>query len=102
MKNVYSIRRGILKALKECALGGEATAMPMSVDELIGKITIPELMYVAPENIVDEWQQLRDLGYIEPIPGYGGVYCKIGMKGLAQLTIGVPQDYFIHGPSAIK
>ncbi len=102
MKNVYTIRKGILKALKECAVGGIHSAIPMPVNELITLHPNPELMYAAPEDIRMEWQELKNFGYIEPIQGYEGAYCKISKKGLEQLSIEFDQDYFIHGPSAIR
>jgi hypothetical protein len=102
MKNIYAIRKGILKGLKEYAAGGIHSAVPMPVEDLIVLHGNPELMYAAAEDIRVEWQELKNFGYIEPIQGYEGKYCKISKKGLEQLSIEFDQDYFIHGPSAIR
>lgn len=104
MKNIYAIRKGILKAMKGIARGGNAED-PAAVmcDDLINLQISPELMYASPEDIRQEWRELKSYGYIEQaIPGFEGKYCKISRKGLEQLSIEFPQDYFIHGPGAIK
>lgn len=103
MKNIYAIRRGILRSLKECVVGGNINAAaPMTADELIQLAPNTEIRFAAPEDVRAEWQELKNFGYIEPISGFGGAYCRISQKGLEQLSIEFDQDYFIHGPAAIR
>ncbi len=94
--NVYTARRGILKALKE------ASSCRMTAEVLVELKLNTELMYAPAEMIREEWQNLKAHGYIEAIPGFNGEYCEITKVGLEQLSIEFPQHPFIHGPGAIK
>ncbi len=99
---IYAIRRAILQELKNVAAFGRISAAPMDVDTLIEQKSNTTLMYTPPEIIREQWNELKAFGYIEAIPGYGGIFCTVSQKGREQLSIEFPQDYFIHGPGALK
>ncbi|MCX6984795.1 MAG: hypothetical protein NT118_08615 [Lentisphaerae bacterium] len=102
-EKVYPIRRGILRALDEAVIDGDINnAAPMTVDFVIEIRANAALKCSSQDDIRKEWANLKNFGYIEAMPGFNGQYCKISQKGREQLNIEFPQDFYIHGPAAIK
>ena len=96
MATEHRIRQAILADLKLYA------GAPLPVEDLIAISEQPAIRLCSdPDAVKREWNELRELGYIEPIPGYGGRYCRIAAKGRQQLLPDFPQDAFIHGPGAL-
>ncbi len=93
--NIYAIRKAILADLKACA------SAPIKADELAEISVRPALKYSDKSAVINEFHELKLQGYIEPIPGFNGEYCKISKKGLEQCSVEFPQDTFVHGPGAI-
>ena len=94
--NIYAIRKAILRALKEYA------GAPITVEELISLCPSAEIRLADKNNVRVQWAELKNFKYIEPIQGFGGEYCGISQKGLEQLSLEFTQDFFIHGPGAIR
>lgn len=90
----YALRRAILRELKRFA------GVPVTATELAEISPEPAIRHAVPENVAAEWDELKNMGYLEPIAGFGGAYCKITRRGLEQLSIEFPQDPFVHGPGA--
>lgn len=89
----HRIRQAILRELK--AAGGA----PLKWSELAELATEPALLrdIAAGEQ---EWDKLKMMGYIEAVPGFGGEYCRITVRGLQQSEPEFVQDAFIWGPGA--
>lgn len=91
----HGIRQAILKDLKRY------TGAPIQASELIQISQEPALRYASPVKSMQEFEELKALGYIEAVPGFAGKYCQISEKGRKQLLNDFAQDAFIWGPSAI-
>jgi hypothetical protein len=96
IKNTYAIRRAILEALKEYK------GAPLMASEFIACCPNSVIRLNKPEDVQEEWKNLKLHGYIQPIQGFGGEYCEISKSGLQQIEPEFDQDFFIHGPSAIR
>jgi len=102
LSKIYMVRKAILRELKYAEAAGKANPAPMSVDMLVQDRPNPSLMYAPEQMIREQWAELKNYGYIVSIEGYEGAFCKLSDKGRQQLSIEFDQDYFIHGPSAIR
>ena len=94
--NIYAIRKAILRALKEYS------GAPITCEELIALCPSAEIRLAEKNHVRVQWAELKNFQYIQPIQGFGGEYCQISQKGLEQLSTEFPQDFFIHGPGAIR
>jgi hypothetical protein len=102
-EKVYQIRRGILRFLNENVIDGDLNNVAyITVEQLIELRGNAALQCASADDIRKEFAELKKFGYIEALQGFNGQYCKISPKGLEQLSIEFPQDYFVHGPGAIK
>lgn len=97
MSNIYAIRCAILSDLKHAAV----KSAPLTVDDLIAISCAAPVRFAEPAVVTEQWNELKLNGYIEPVPGFGGKYCRITEKGIKQLSIEFAQDTFIHGPGAV-
>jgi hypothetical protein len=96
IKNIYAIRRAILEALKQYK------GSPLMISDFLSCCPTPVIRLNKPEDVKEEWNNLKLHGYIQPIEGFGGEYCEISKSGLQQIEPEFSQDFYIHGPSAIK
>lgn len=96
MKNIYAIRRAILQSLKEYK------GAPLKVDEFIACCPSGVIRVSDPADVQTEWKELKTYGYIKSMPEFGGEYCEISEAGLQQVAPEFKQDFFVHGPSAIR
>lgn len=92
--NIYGIRQALLRELKE------QRGAPMRFGDVLAVSAEPALAYPVRDLVLGEWENLRLFGYIEPIAGFGGEYCRLAEKGLRQLSPEFPQDVYIWGPGA--
>jgi len=91
-ERIYMIRLEILKQLKRFKTA------PVTAAQLYD-YSMPK--FLAKEEVLEQWDELKLEGYIAPRSGFNGEYCIITEKGLHQLAPEFPQDEFIHGPGAI-
>ena len=94
MKNVYAIRRAILETL------ASYTGSPITAVELVDISPKPAIIHHEKEDCLKEFGLLKQFGYIEAVPGFGGQQCRLAKKGLQQLQPEFPQDSFVWGPDA--
>ena len=89
--NIYQLRRYILEALKEY------NPTPCNAEAVQD---YPKFALLQAENdeIRTQWKELRAFGYIAPIEGFEGKYCRITDKGLQQLSPEFKKEPFIWGP----
>ncbi len=93
---IYAIRKAILRDLKRYV------GAPITAAELIEISIEPAIRYADKAAALEQFGELKQHGYIEPIPAFGGEYCEISVTGLRQLSPEFPQDPFVHGPGAVK
>lgn len=91
----HAIRQAILRDLKLY------TGAPITGEELILISQEPAIRHADPSKALDEFEELKCLGYIEAVPGFGGRYCRISEKGRKQLLEDFQQDPYIWGPGAL-
>lgn len=91
----HAIRQAILRDLKLY------TGAPIRADDLAQISQEPAIRHAELGKVVAEFEEMKALGYIESVPGYGGRYCQLSAKGRQQLLDDFPQDPFIWGPGAI-
>ena len=94
--NIYTLRKAILHEMRK------AQGAPMTVAEFANIAPHPAIRHCDLDVLIEEWNKLKSFGYLAPIEGYGGEYCKITEAGLRQLEPEFSQDSFIHGPGAVK
>lgn len=92
--NPYSMRQAILRELKEMR------GAPLRCQDLLAVTSEPALTLADPAAVRGQWSELQQFGYVEAIPGFGGMYCRISERGLRQLAPEFPQDPFVWGPAA--
>lgn len=92
-RQVYPIRQALLRDLKNYA------GTPVTAAELAA-ISYQPAIVVDRDTAALQCEELRLMGYIESIPGFGGAYLRITQTGLRQLSPEWPQDPFIWGPGA--
>jgi hypothetical protein len=102
-EKVYPIRRGILRFLNENVIDGDLNNVAYcTVEQLLDLRGNVALKCASADDIRREFAELKKFGYIEALEGFNGAYCKISRKGLEQLSVEFSQDFFIHGPMAMK
>lgn len=94
--NLYTLRKAILTEMKR------ASGAPLTVADLANNAPHPAIRHCDLELLIEQFNELKTMGYLEPISAFGGEYCKISVTGLRQLAPEFPQDSFIHGPGAVK
>ena len=92
---VYPIRQAILRDFKLY------NGTPTTASELASISCEPAIVRDRSKAVI-EINELRLLGYLEPISGFGGDYLRITERGLQQLSREFPQDAFIYGPGAVR
>ena len=92
---VYPIRQAVLRDFKLY------NGTPTTARELAAISCEPAIIRDR-ERAVVEINELRLLGYLEPISGFGGEHLRITERGLQQLSREFPQDAFIYGPAAVR
>ena len=90
--NKYAIRKEILQAMKRYH------PAPMNALDLI-QYGLPP--FITREEALEQWNELKLMGYLEAKSGFGGEYCLLSEKGKQQLSPEFSQDEFIYGPGAI-
>ncbi len=93
---VYAIRRAILRELKRFR------GAPVTAAELYEDTPNVTLKVAKAETVAEQWAELQSFGYIEPVPGFGGEYCRITERGLQQVSPEFAPDPFVHGPGAAR
>ena len=92
----YPVRQAILRDMKA------ARSAPLCADDL-PQISAEPAILNAPEGVPQaEFRALQEMGFLCPVPGFGGKYCRISEKGRRQLAPEYPQDPFVWGPSAAR
>jgi hypothetical protein len=91
----HSIRQAILRDLKLY------TGAPITGEELVEISQEPAIRHADPGKALAEFEELKGLGYVEAVPGFGGRYCRLAEKGRQQLLEDYRQDPFIWGPGAL-
>lgn len=94
MASEHAIRQAILRDLKLY------TGAPITARELVQISQEPAIRHADEAAVLEEFQSLKDMGYIEAVPGFKGRYCQLSGKGRQQLYEEYPQDAFIWGPGA--
>lgn len=94
--NVYALRQALLRDFKRY------DGTPIGAAELAQISVALPVRYAPPGAAETECRELTLMGYLEPLPGWGGVYLRITQKGLEQLAPEFPHDVFVWGPSAVR
>lgn len=90
---VYPIRQSLLRDFKVYA------GTPVTAAELVAISYRPAIVLDRAAAAL-QCEELRLMGYVEAIPGFGGEYLRITRAGLQQLSPEWPRDPFIWGPAA--
>lgn len=95
MAREHGIRQAILRDMRLYR------AAPITGEELAKISQEPAIRHAAPGEALEQYELLRELGYIEAVPGYRGLYCRLAEKGQRQLLDDFPREPFIWGPGAV-
>lgn len=95
---IYPLRRAMLRTFQR-AEGVPLCANDLKQDEI--QFLELDLRKSSLEEVQNQFALLKQHGYIAPIEGYNGEYCKLTEKGAQQLAIEFKKEPFIWGPQAL-
>ena len=92
-RQIYAIRQALLRDYKRYV------AAPVTPSELV-EISYERAIVADWDQALEECYELKLMGYLEPVPGFGGEYLRITRNGLCQVAPEFGRDPYIWGPGA--
>ena len=95
MASIYAVRQAALRSMRD--LHGA----PVTAEELLDISQEAALRTGERETALAAVRGLKEMGYLEAVPGFAGMYLRITRRGLEQLLPEFPQEAYIWGPGAV-